>query len=258
MNEPCVFLDWDTKFFGRRIGRIHSSTLDPASLAAIMAWRAEHQVECLYFLADPDAADSAATIRLAETSGFRLQDVRVMYELKRPAEPPVFEDVVVLDNRIRLREAKEADLPYLLGTARRAYFHSRFYNDPHFDDERCDEMYATWLTKSIGAPSDLADMTFVAELADVPTGYMTCKVDRTNQIGTMRLLGVLEAARGNSLGEKLVAHTLRWLWSQGVQKIQVATQGRNITAQRLYQRIGFLSQRMDLWYHWWHDEQRGL
>jgi GNAT superfamily N-acetyltransferase len=60
---------------------------------------------------------------------------------------------------------------------------------------------------------------------------------------------VAETARGQSLGQKLVTPALGWFWAEGM------TQGRNIRGQPLYQRAGFLTQSMGLWYHWWHDEQ---
>jgi dTDP-4-amino-4,6-dideoxy-D-galactose acyltransferase len=39
--------------------------------------------------------------------------------------------------------------------------------------------------------------------------------------------------------------------AQGVTEVTVVTQGRNIEAQRLYQKCGFLSRAIYYWYHKW-------
>jgi hypothetical protein len=39
----------------------------------------------------------------------------------------------------------------------------------------------------------------------------------------------------------------------GAQDVAVVTQGRNGAAQRLYQRCGFVTHALDLWYHKWYS-----
>ena len=41
------------------------------------------------------------------------------------------------------------------------------------------------------------------------------------------------------------------LYKDGITYIDVVTQGRNYSAQRLYQRCGFITQSTELWYHKW-------
>ena len=45
------------------------------------------------------------------------------------------------------------------------------------------------------------------------------------------------------------------LWDRGARAVRVGTQARNLAAQRLYQRRGFLSERVELCYHLWLDQQ---
>lgn len=243
--EPGTFLAWDTAFFGVRIGRVNGQRLDAAQLQAVMAWRAAQQVACLYFLAD---SSDPMTIRTAESGGFRLQDVRLTFALARPAQAVT---VPPDTPNSRVRPARAADLAELHATARQAYIHSRFYNDPHFTPEQCATLYDTWLTRSILEQGAYAAITFVAELDGRAAGYISCHVDPVQPVGTIGLVGVAEVARGQALGQQLVQHALDWFWAQGMTQVQVTTQGRNIAGQRLYQRAGFLTQSMLLWYHWW-------
>src|SRR5258708_38655140 len=70
----CEFLDWDSKFFGRRIARVVGPCLTEKSIADIDSWCGEHRIDCLYFLA---ASSDQRTARIAQGSGFRFVDARV-------------------------------------------------------------------------------------------------------------------------------------------------------------------------------------
>jgi dTDP-4-amino-4,6-dideoxy-D-galactose acyltransferase len=47
--------------------------------------------------------------------------------------------------------------------------------------------------------------------------------------------------------------SLGWFAQHGCDRVQVVTQGRNLAAQRLYQRAGFLTADLKLWYHKWYQ-----
>jgi dTDP-4-amino-4,6-dideoxy-D-galactose acyltransferase len=51
----------------------------------------------------------------------------------------------------------------------------------------------------------------------------------------------------------LVDQALAWFAQQKVTRVQVVTQGRNILAQRMYQRSGFVTHTVKLWYHRWFE-----
>ncbi|MCU0514184.1 MAG: GNAT family N-acetyltransferase [Anaerolineae bacterium] len=246
-DAPCQWLDWDSAFFGWRIARVNGDRLDAARLAAVDAWCAAQRIDCLYLLADP--ADPA-TIRLAEAGQFRLQDVRLTLAITAPAALPPPEPA---PERVTLRPARPADLDVLRETARHAYTHSRFYNDPHFTPAQSAALYDTWLTRSL-TETGYADMTFVAEVDAVPAGYIVCHLHPATRLGVIGLVGVVETARGQAVGQRLVLHALDWFWQQGMAGVQVTTQGRNLAGQRLYQRCGFLTHSLLLWYHRWSTE----
>ena len=73
----------------------------------------------------------------------------------------------------------------------------------------------------------------------------------TKAAGQIGLVGVHPDARGNGVGAALVNAGLRWFGSVGARDVAVVTQGQNVTAQRLYQRCGFATSRIELWYHKW-------
>ncbi|MGA7729697.1 MAG: GNAT family N-acetyltransferase [Chloroflexia bacterium] len=242
VDSACQVLDWDSAFFGFKIARLNGEHLTQARLAAALSWCRASEVECLYFLA---GSKDPATIRLAEAANFHFVDTRATYEKKLRPESAV---ITGPDPAIRL--AQPADVPALRAIARTGYTDSRFYNDPRFPRHLCDRLYETWIEKSC---SGYADAVLVAHMQDVPVGYITCHLQNEGQ-GQIGLVGVSGLVQAKGIGTRLVEAATSWFATRDVRTISVVTQGRNIAAQRLYQRAGFLLSSMDIWYHLWLDE----
>jgi GNAT superfamily N-acetyltransferase len=234
-DEPCRHLEWDSRFFGVEIAQVASGRLDPPTVAAVDRWCAARRIDCLYFLADEPGAATAC----AEAAGFHLVDVRV--ELVRALAP----NPAASDPRIRPAEAR--DLPALRAIARTSHRDSRFYRDERFPRDRCDALYETWIEKSC---QGRAAGVLVADLDGTVGGYVTCELP-SSAAGRIGLFAVAPAERGRGIGAALVASALDWLGARGAATVAVATQGRNVAAQQLYQAAGFRSAALRLWYHRW-------
>ena len=239
----CEFLDWDSTFFGRRIARVLGSCLTEKSINDIDSWCGEHKIDCLYFLAAPS---DQRTARLAQENGFRFVDFRVTLDLGiSKASGPCGGATGTM-----IRKATEADLDSLKALARCSHRDTRFYYDGNFPLRRCDELYETWIEKSCrGWAKNVLIATNRAEIE----GYISCHVPsaRSGQIG---LVGVSEKAQGKGVGNELLINAIRWFCEEGVEIVKVVTQGRNVRAQRLYQRCGFVTRSEELWFHRWSSE----
>lgn len=235
----CTYLDWDSEFFGHRIARANPTRLDHLSMNELVSWCSENRIECVYLLAEPDDPQTA---RLAEVNEFLLADVRLRFERAVDQPPPTLTSSVV-------RLAREEDLEALRAIARTVHRDTRFYFDQHFDRAKCDQFYETWIEKSLRG---YARAAFVAEADGKAVAYVTCHLRGDEaQIG---LLGVADGYRGASLGSTLLRHFLIWAAKENAKRAVVITQGRNIRAQRLYQRCGFVTASCQLWYHRWFTE----
>lgn len=92
-------------------------------------------------------------------------------------------------------------------------------------------------------------MMLVAELDGKPAAYITGHLRQTEaQIG---IVGVDGGHRRSGLGSLLVQHFLCWAAQERATRATVVTQGRNVRAQQLYQRNGFVTASFQLWYHRW-------
>jgi dTDP-4-amino-4,6-dideoxy-D-galactose acyltransferase len=239
----CTYLEWDSQFFGKRIARLNRNCLDEAGLAAALGWCELNKIDCLYFLA---AGNDSRTVSLAEQNAFIQTDVRITLDRSLPEN----DRANAIDPPVRF--AVSEDLPELRKIASGLHHDSRFYFDPHFERGQCDLLYETWIENSC---KGFAEAVLVAEADGQPAGYITCHLRRTeSQVG---LMGIVESHAGKGLGRKLVQAFLAWSIEHGAGRAIVVTQGRNVAAQRFYQRCGFLTSSLQLWYHRWFIDNKG-
>lgn len=230
----CRLLQWDTEFFGFRIARVSKLHLACEDMRTVLDWCAREHIRCLYLLA---ASDDSTTIQLAENHDFHLADIRVT--LERPI-------ATALQQSSGIRLAREGDIPALVSIARASHTDSRFYFDTGFPRERSDALYEAWIENSCHG---YAQTVLVAERHTKLAGYITChRQQREGQIG---LLAVADWARGTGVATSLIDGFWQTFQHAGVTHVTVVTQGRNIASQRLYQRCGFLTKSVELWYHRW-------
>ena len=67
------------------------------------------------------------------------------------------------------------------------------------------------------------------------------------------MFGIDPTFGGEGFGVKLLESVLISLQENNFNMVKVVTQGRNIEAQRLYQRMGFRNEKMQIYYHRWFD-----
>ncbi len=239
--DPIIFLPWDTQHFGIRVARANERQIDQYSLRQIEACCRLQSIDCLYFLVD--AADQDTVLEL-QRNKFDLVDIRMTFESGNPVTAPRLD---CKDFNIRFSD--ERDEARLLEVSRDSYVDSRFYYDRCFDKGKASQLYQIWLAKSLAAGS--SDSVIVAEVDQEPVGFVVCHMNRPQGEGNIGLVAVADKSQGLGLGKAMLAHAIDWLHRQGMTRVNVVTQGRNIAAQSLYQRCGFVSRSVELWYHKW-------
>jgi ribosomal protein S18 acetylase RimI-like enzyme len=235
----CEYLPWDSDFFSLRIARVVPQSVHTEELKDIFSWCRAQSVDCLYFLVD---MANDVTVRLMEDNGFHLVDIRVLLDRSLNS---ITASSVTVDKDIGLVRPEE--IPSLALIAETSYEDSRFYHDGNFSRERCAALYKTWIEKSCRG---YADVVLVARIDSAPMGYISCHLLGSGQ-GQIGLVGVHREASNRGIGRQLVDASLAWFQKAGVNHVTVVTQSRNWRAQRLYQRCGFMTRSMHLWYHHW-------
>jgi dTDP-4-amino-4,6-dideoxy-D-galactose acyltransferase len=239
LRELCEILPWDSAFFGVRIGQVTASALGADGFLRVKAWAQNQDVRCVYFLAD---ARDTASLHAAAAAGFCFVDVRMTFG--RVTKDYSGVPTSGTDTRLHV----PADLPGLRALARSSYHDSRFYQDPHFASALCDALYERWIERSSASESE---EVFVTELDGYVSGFVACEL--AGSVGNIGLVGVDAKARGHGIGTALIGRALTWFAERGCTEATVVTQGRNASAQRLYQRCGFVTREVHIWYHGWFD-----
>jgi dTDP-4-amino-4,6-dideoxy-D-galactose acyltransferase len=243
VTEVAELLEWDSHFFGVRTGRLANPRLDAALTLDLARWMDAHDVACVYCLLD--AADMES-VRVAESCAARFVDVRMTYSLALENGP--------LPTRAPsgVRGAERRDIAQLEAIAAVSHHDSRFYSDQGFPRPRVDELYRTWLRTSIEGSRATGAVTL--DIDGRPCGYVTFSgpsVTTEQGIGEIGLVAVDRTSTGRGAGTALLNGALDALTALDVRRVRVVTQGRNVRAQRLYQRAGFRIERVELWFHAW-------
>jgi hypothetical protein len=247
-TAPAELLPWDSDFWGLTIGRVVDETLTPERARAIDAWAELNGVDCLYFLA---SAEDAETILAAEDAGYRLVEIRV--ELRRARAPVDWDRLPAQHESIVVRESRPEDLEALRRIALRSYYDSRFYIDPNFPRERVGELYATWVQRTMEGWR--GETVLVAELSGNPAGFASVGVEEGGSFARTSLIAVDQDLMKGTLAPR-VSHALalallRWAEERKV-GLRCFTQGRNVRAQRYIQRHGFFVHGISIYFHKWY------
>ena len=250
MNEclqtvaPAELLPWDSDFFGHRIGRVIGNTLTRAMCQTLEDWTLNERIEVLYFLT---RADCISSIQAAQEFGFYMTDIRMTLAIPKGYRTRT--SASSQPGELLIRSVVPGDLPGLEAIARSSHRDTRFFSDPRFPRSKAEDLYATWIRLECGGKANL--VLVVSTRDQVPMGYVSCHLDPPAGSGQIGLIAIQETARGKGVGAKLIHSALDWFWKNGANQVSVVTQGRNIAAQRLYQKCGFSTTDVELWMHYW-------
>ncbi len=243
-DQQLQVLQWDSEFFGRKMGRI---LIDPQTEAmdSVPAWerliaqaRAE-QYEFLFY--EFDAADKRLAHLLTPLGG-ALADVLV--KLAKPVGPAAAPQ---RETGSPVQAAAESDLAAMIELASHSFTHSRFFHDPGFDKELVNQLYPNWVRNNFAGN----EAYFVIKDRQSLQAFISVQPKPLPAALDIRLLAVQPAAQGQGLGSALLRWTEQYGRSQGLKRITVGTQINNYAALRLYEKNGFRVEQALYRYHFW-------
>ena len=237
MTHPLFsLLEWDSDFFGYPVARLWKPHVNATLLAKTFDWCISNAVRCLYYLAP---ADDASSLLAAQAAGMQFIDVRL--ELAYNIAP----NSKTVSNSISnpISPATETDRVALAALAPHLARVSRFSADPRFGFDAAVRLYEVWLEKE-------ADAILVAHAPTGIEGCITCNTE-SDDTGVISLLAVAPESQGRGIGLALCTAALRWFADRGCAQVRVVTQGHNVASQRVYQRAGFRTQSVGIWFHKW-------
>ncbi len=225
-------LDWDSRFFGLRIGRVELQT--PADAEALQKRHTEmkQQYDLLYVFDAAKAGFSA--------DGALLVDQKILYS--KPCKPrQTFKDVSLY------QDDKPSDSLYHLALI--SGWYSRFKIDTRFPQGSYERLYRRWIENACPAPGTNKRIFIFSDTYRQTKGMLT--IDFQDTLGHIGLVAVDTDAHHTGIGSKLMSTVENYLLEQGVKTIEVPTQKANINACRWYEKNGFKIQSKMPIYHWW-------
>jgi dTDP-4-amino-4,6-dideoxy-D-galactose acyltransferase len=230
-------LSWDTAFFGFPVGQIYLAeepdweTFIPSFIQDAASYR------LIYFVTDENCM---LPDRVLKNINGRYINQRVVYKKplsksnnNYPKNISEYKETLVRPDFI--------ELAYLCG------HYSRFRVDTNFPTGKFEELYETWIKKSL--ERSLADKVFVASQNGGVTALVTSKYD--DALCKIGLVAVSEPEQGNRTGFYLIQMAEESAFNEGLTGIQVATQSNNPIACRFYERLGFSLVERSNYYHIW-------
>jgi dTDP-4-amino-4,6-dideoxy-D-galactose acyltransferase len=220
-------LDWDTEFFGYPVGRISigNELLEDADLK-----EASSEFKLVFIVAD----------KPLETKLLSAGDSKVVF-----AKTPEAHD---LDDRVVLAEMSAIEEYKYIG--RQSGIWSRFVTDPQFKNKEFERLYDAWVARSIENQIAFANFTILD--SGKPTGLITIGETKPDT-ATIGLFAVSENHRGKGIGTQLL-RAADWKCAElGYKYLTVATQGKNLGAQKVYQRFGFRPLNVTYIYNYWNE-----
>ena len=241
-NDIVCLLPWDSNFFGFPVAQVTSERLTAEGMTRVLEFCRECDVKLLQFKCD---AHDRQSILLAEQHGFHFADIRMTFTCKTSNAV----NALVKPSKVVFRKAEEHDIESLMAIAEDLYLHSRYYFDINFPRDRVRDFYRDWVRKSVGGEFD--DFVYVLSNRGRLVAFCTVKLGRKE--ASIGLVGVDPQFAGQGFGRKLIKIVLSEIFVSGFGQVGVVTQGRNYSAQRLYQSVGFTMQHLQIYYHRWQE-----
>lgn len=230
-------LPWDSDFLGFPVARLAAFGQPAAAVSAAIAEARQAGFRLLYLVAGPADAMPAA---VALAAGAWLADRKVTF-----AMPLLPDSASQLSSAIGTAVSYS---PQLESLAWQSGEYSRFRLDAHFGPDVFRGLYSQWLRNSLSG--DIARRVLIWQNPDGhELGLLT--LGEKNGRADIGLLAVDAAARGQRVGQQLVAAAQAQAAVWGYTELQVVTQRNNEPACRFYEKCGFRLTHEEHIYHLW-------
>lgn len=240
MNKPIKieYLEWDSSFFGLKIGRISglSNVNELPCLKDLLLHARQYNFKLIYLVSEVDISFEPLMLKMDQAI---LVDKKVIYEGYTKSNSYNYFNVEEYQN---LNSTSDLDkLACLAGE------YSRFRYDSRFKDSDYKRIYKEWIKNSVR--KSIADKVYVITRQKEIIAMLTIK--KNSDHGTIGLIAVGIDHQGKGYGKQLIEAAKKYLHDHGVMNIQVATQLSNKGACMFYESCGFTVKSINNIYHIW-------
>lgn len=247
-SEHVMILPWDTEFFNFPVAQFTVPRINDRIISEVLSFCDINSIRLLQYKCDCHDRNS---VLLAEKNRFHFADIRMTFENRLEARKETDSEP---NGEISFAIAQNDHIEKLMDIATDIHLLSRYYFDTNFPRDKVREFYRSWVRKAVLGTFD--HLAYIICVDGEPAGFCTIRF-RTADLATIGLVGIDHKQAKNGLGILLIEHVLNEVAKKGIALIEVVTQGRNYSAQRLYQKTGFMIKSTELIYHRWFDRTGG-
>lgn len=233
-------LEWDSAFWGFPVAYLSSRCLTENIMLKIDKVIKNDRIRLIEYLCN---CHDKRSVKVAEKNLFHFTDIRLSFEKKLTERY-----YPQLPDEFTFGKAVEGNIGMLREISKDLYLDSRYFFDENFDEKKATEFYQGWVEKAVVGQYD-DECYCMLHNAD-PVGFCTVKYGTSGE-ANIGLFGLSKKYQGKGLGRKLLHLTFNALMDKKGDTVFVVTQGRNYSAQRIYQSVGFRTKATELWYHKW-------
>jgi len=236
------YLDWDSNFFGFKIGRmrIENNPIQPKILDKAIDEARAQDIKCLYV---------ELPFSIPEVLAYCSESRFVLVDLKTTLGKKLDNETRRIISKNITYKLENKFYPYLKKIVKQVSITSRYSYDLKFGTDKSCLLYKEWLRKSFY--EKYCDDFIVYVKDNKPAGFITIKTKDKHPY--IDLLGVSNEQREKGIGKCLINDAERKLSRAGYNALKVVTQGHNISALRTYQSMNFKIESINIYYHKWID-----
>ncbi len=225
-------LQWDSDFFGLRIGRADILSKEDALSLAERLFELKRDFDLIYVF-DPNSVGFAA-------NGARLVDEKILYS--KPCEPrKQFPEITFFEGTL-----PSADL-YRLALVSGGY--SRFKLDERLPQGSYERLYTRWIENACPKEGTNKQILTFLDAQNVIKGMIT--INYQGELGHIGLVAVDADCQHQGIGGRIMSTLDGYLYGLGVKTLEVPTQKANKDACSWYEKNGFKVKSVTPIYHWW-------
>lgn len=222
------FLDWDSRFFNKKIGLIDiKEKIEISSYLKGFDLLYVKQIEDVHF----------------EIEGFKQNHTETRVVFSKFISKSCFPINNSIFSAFNTNENREQIYKLAFESGK----FSRFKLDSNFKQHEFEALYKTWVDNSFS--KEFADGILVCKEKHTILGFITYKIIENNAF--IGLLGVCDKHQGKGIGRALLEKAENELRKKQIKELKIPTQVHNKQACKFYSKLGYNIDQKTIVKHYW-------
>jgi dTDP-4-amino-4,6-dideoxy-D-galactose acyltransferase len=236
MDKIIKKLNWDTNFFGFKVGKVVLENY--SNIDSILSENDRSSFKLVYLFSNFEIKkpDSFSNTFMS------LVDIKTTFVKNI--------DDSILPQPLIKEYVKTELTDDLIELAIQSGVYSRFKKDVNITESKFEDLYKLWIEKLVSKNNN--EIILINETNDKINGFLC--LGKKNNRADLIMGAVGKNSRGLGIGKQLFLETERIAHQMGYKEIQIVTQGLNKPACELYKKLGYKIEKEEYIYHLWKND----